>query len=78
MKKHTTIIFLIIALVGCQSKLQVSDFVPAEMAVVNDIVTKSSAPKVDSTDGWYGSNDVNSGFGDYRYCRKNIYVSLQQ
>ena len=29
-------------------------------------------------DGWYGSNDVNSGFGDYRYCRKNIYVSLQQ
>ncbi|MBR5704300.1 MAG: hypothetical protein IKX45_08635, partial [Bacteroidales bacterium] len=49
MKKHTTIIFLIIALVGCQSKLQVSDFVPAEMAVVNDIVTKSSAPKVDST-----------------------------
>ena len=49
MKKHTTIIFLVIALVGCQSKLQVSDFVPAEMAVVNDIVTKSSAPKVDST-----------------------------
>lgn len=48
MKKITTILLLTIALVGCQSKFQISEYVPAVMPVIADIATKAPATKVDS------------------------------